>query len=76
MPTITLPFTASGAMVIEWPVPLSATWVSHRTAPVPASSATSAPSSEPTNTLSSRMATPRLVAGNPISRRSDGMGRT
>ncbi len=76
MPTITLSFTASGAIVIEWPVSLSATGTSQRTAPVCASSAISTPSSEPTKTLSSRMATPRLVAGKPIRRRFDGIGRT
>ena len=40
MPMMTLSFTASGATVMEWPVLLSATTVSQRTAPVLASSAT------------------------------------
>ena len=50
MPTMIFPSIASGAMVIEWPVPLSATLVFHRPAPVSASSASSTPSREPTNT--------------------------
>src|SRR5262245_35738170 len=65
MPTITLLSTTSGAAVMAWPVGLSPTWTAHRCTPVCASSATRNPSSVPTYTMSSSLATPRLTRGNP-----------
>src|ERR1043166_743956 len=75
MPTMILPSTASGAAVIAWPVGLSPTGVVHRSTPDFASSATRKPSSVPTYTVLSRIATPRFTRGNPRLSTLDAIGR-
>src|SRR5262245_47652633 len=75
MPTMTLLSTTSGAAVTAWPVGLSPTWTAQRWTPVFASSATRNPSSVPTYTVLSRIATPRLTRGNPRFNTVDAIGR-
>jgi hypothetical protein len=64
-PTITLLSTTRGAAVIECPTGFSPTWTIQRSVPTRASSATRYPSSVPTYTVLSRIATPRLTRGKP-----------
>src|SRR5262245_59759136 len=73
MPTITLSFTTSGATVELKPSAYLSSTAFHTTLPVFRSKATSRASSVAINTLSSAIATPRLVGPQQI-RKSSGNG--
>ena len=74
-PTMIIPSTASGAMVILWPAAGSATRRSQTVSPVTASSATTAASAVPMKTWSQYRATPRFILLRCL-RASSGSSRT